>query len=157
MMMLLKQDGIKYFGSVNHTILMDAYSRSGFILYPTSFSETGCITLMKAMSCGSIPITSRLLSSVLPELTNGYDHGPINGLNIDNVNKYGNKYDDSDIYEWIKTYWTSTVIDAYKIDMNVKKSNNKPGLYDKRQEMKKYAKTAFSWKNSANILSSNFY
>ena len=34
-----------------------------------SYPETGCITMMKAMACGAIPITSRFESSVLQDLT----------------------------------------------------------------------------------------
>jgi hypothetical protein len=33
------------------------------MLYPTSFPETGCVTLMKAMAMGALPITSRSVSA----------------------------------------------------------------------------------------------
>ena len=42
---------------------------AGFLLYPTNFPETGCITLLKAMACGAFPITSRFTSSVLQNIT----------------------------------------------------------------------------------------
>lgn len=45
--------------------LLNAYMNSGYILYPTRFPETGCISLIKAMASGCIPITSRYFNSVL--------------------------------------------------------------------------------------------
>lgn len=42
--------------------------------------ETGCISLLKAMAMGSIPITSRFASSALPELTSEWDMGPHDAL-----------------------------------------------------------------------------
>ncbi|CAM9298634.1 unnamed protein product, partial [Phaeothamnion confervicola] len=72
---LLAQDGVVYVGMVDHPTLARAYAGAGFVLYPSAFSETGCVTLMKAMANGAIPITSRFSRSVLPELTAGYDMG----------------------------------------------------------------------------------
>lgn len=72
---LLKQPGVVYIGLVNHTVLADAYASSGFTLYPTSFPETGCVSLMKAQAMGAIPITSRYLNSTLPEMGR-FDLGP---------------------------------------------------------------------------------
>jgi hypothetical protein len=68
MMRLLRQDGVVYHGSVDHHELARAYYDSGFLLYPTRFSETGCITCIKAMIGGCIPITSRYQQSVLGNL-----------------------------------------------------------------------------------------
>mmetsp|Transcript_5349 Transcript_5349/g.7366 ORF Transcript_5349/g.7366 Transcript_5349/m.7366 type:complete len:96 (+) Transcript_5349:2-289(+) len=76
MQSLLKQEGVVYKGMVDHTTLARAYANAGFILYPTVFPETGCVTLMKAQSMGAIPITSKFKDSTLPELTQGYDLGP---------------------------------------------------------------------------------
>jgi len=69
-------DGVVYVGAVSHTELAFAYARAGFVVYPTTFSETSCISLMKAMAMGSIPITSRYEKSALEELTTGWDLGP---------------------------------------------------------------------------------
>ena len=44
---LLTQPGVRYLGMVNHTLLAAEYADAGFILYPTSFPETGCFALMK--------------------------------------------------------------------------------------------------------------
>jgi hypothetical protein len=48
MQQLLRQPGVQYVGLVNHTMLATALASAGFVLYPTSYPETGCITLMKA-------------------------------------------------------------------------------------------------------------
>eukprot|EP00639_Heterosigma_akashiwo_P010200 CAMPEP_0206373560 /NCGR_PEP_ID=MMETSP0294-20121207/7786_1 /ASSEMBLY_ACC=CAM_ASM_000327 /TAXON_ID=39354 /ORGANISM="Heterosigma akashiwo, Strain CCMP2393" /LENGTH=325 /DNA_ID=CAMNT_0053821171 /DNA_START=59 /DNA_END=1036 /DNA_ORIENTATION=+ len=73
---LLKQEGIVYRGMVDHSTLASAYASAGFILYPTIFPETGCVTLMKAQAMGAVPITSRFEGSTLPELTQHWDLGP---------------------------------------------------------------------------------
>ncbi|CAN0122181.1 unnamed protein product [Laminaria digitata] len=65
---------------VDHGTLHDAYARAGFVLYPTAFPETGCVSLTKAMAMGAIPITSRFPNSTLPELTSGWDMGPLEPL-----------------------------------------------------------------------------
>lgn len=74
---LLGQPGVHYHGMVAAPELAAAYSTAGFLLYPTSFPETGCIAVAKAMAQGVIPITSRYPESVLPELLPGdLDWGP---------------------------------------------------------------------------------
>jgi len=72
----LKPFGVNYIGMVDHETLAAAYANSGFTLYPTSYSETACVSLMKAMAMGSIPITSRFENSSIPELTEHWDLGP---------------------------------------------------------------------------------
>lgn len=42
--------------------------------------ETGCVSLIKAMAMGAIPITSRFPNSTLPELTSEWDMGPREAL-----------------------------------------------------------------------------
>jgi predicted O-linked N-acetylglucosamine transferase (SPINDLY family) len=86
MKQMLRQDGVAYFGMVDHRTLATAYARAGFYLYPTSFPETGCVALMKAQALGAVPITSRNPNSTLPELTRGWDLGPparTDGVTID--------------------------------------------------------------------------
>lgn len=73
---LLAQEGVTYHGLVNHSVLHAAYAASGFTLYPTSFGETSCISLMKAQALGAIPITSRYPHSALPETCGRFDWGP---------------------------------------------------------------------------------
>ncbi|KAJ0411319.1 hypothetical protein ATCC90586_005728 [Pythium insidiosum] len=61
MELLLRQPGVQYHGLVDHHTLANAYASAGFYLYPTTFSETSCVSLMKAMANGAIPITSRFV------------------------------------------------------------------------------------------------
>ena len=61
---------------VGHDELARGYARAGFVLYPTTYPETGCVSVMKAMALGAIPITSRFAGSVVPELTVHFDLGP---------------------------------------------------------------------------------
>ncbi|GMF35913.1 unnamed protein product [Phytophthora fragariaefolia] len=68
--------GVRYVGLVDHAQLAKEYSYAGFYLYPTTFSETSCISLMKAMANGAIPITSRFPVSAIPETVDEYDLGP---------------------------------------------------------------------------------
>lgn len=72
----LATKGVTYVGMVSHQELALAYARAGFSLYPTSYSETACVSLMKSMAMGAIPITSRFVNSSLPELTKLWDLGP---------------------------------------------------------------------------------
>jgi glycosyltransferase involved in cell wall biosynthesis len=78
MQQLLKQPNVRYHGMVSAEQLASAYNGAGFLLYPTSFAETGCIAVVKAMAQGVIPITSRYPESVLPELLSSpeLDWGP---------------------------------------------------------------------------------
>ncbi|GMF26196.1 unnamed protein product [Phytophthora lilii] len=74
--LLTETPGVRYVGLVNHAQLAKEYSYAGFYLYPTTFSETSCISLMKAMANGAIPITSRFPASALPETVDEFDLGP---------------------------------------------------------------------------------
>lgn len=44
---LLRQPGVVYVGLVDHARLAKEYAHAGFVLYPTSYPETGCFALMK--------------------------------------------------------------------------------------------------------------
>lgn len=55
---LLQQPGVSYIGLVPPAALARAYAGAGFALYPTSYPETSCVAMMKAMvRCGSIAKT----------------------------------------------------------------------------------------------------
>ena len=138
---LLEQEGVVYMQSVDHNTLMTAYSRSGWVLYPTRYHETGCITLMKAMACGSIPITSRYTDSVLFNLTNDFDLGPDNVLNI-TVSKNETLYD-----QWIYEDWLPSVLRVSTYSYQE--------IKQRRKKMKKYGRS-MSWERSAIIMSSYF-
>ncbi len=45
---LLGQPGVEYVGMVGPLALAQHYAQAGFLLYPTSFPETGCVAAMKA-------------------------------------------------------------------------------------------------------------
>ena len=77
MQRLLQQEGIVYIGAVSHDRLREELCSSDLILYPTTYPETGCITIMKAMAAGTLPVTSRYEHSVLSDLTSVYDGGPL--------------------------------------------------------------------------------
>lgn len=130
---LLQQDGVIYYGSVGHETLLTAYAHAGFLLYPTAFPETGCITVQKAMSCGAIPLTSRYSTSVLPFLTAGFDLGPVNAL-IPGMN----------YTEWMEREWVPAVIEAAIIE--------KGELSKHREAMKRTIREEYTWKRSAETL-----
>ena len=73
---LLDQPGVVYVGLVDHATLARAYARAGYCLYPTSYPETGCVSLMKAQAMGAVPVTSRYAASTLPALAGRFDLGP---------------------------------------------------------------------------------
>lgn len=138
---LLEQEGIVYMRAVDHNTLMKAYARAGFLLYPTRFQETGCITVMKAMACGSIPVTSRLIPSVLYNLTKDFDFGPDNVLNTTIA------LNDASYHQWIDEDWLPSVLRlstySYEEIKNI------------RKKMKEYGRS-MSWEVSAKTMSSYF-
>ena len=134
---LLRQAGVVYVGAVDHQTLTREYASAGFILYPTRFSETGCITLMKAMSCGAIPITSRYAYSVLPNLTSTYDLGPHQALQ-----------QDIDFDEWLVDQFVPAVVKASKIDDDE--------LYRHRVDMGRHIREHYTWAASADRFQRNF-
>lgn len=77
---LMKSKGVIYHGSVNQIELCKGISESGFLLYPLVYEEVGCISCMKSMLNGAIPITSKLKESVLKELIKDNDLGIENDL-----------------------------------------------------------------------------
>jgi len=54
------QDGITDCGMVPHRELANAFRSSGIWCYPTDFTETGCLTAVKARASGVVPVTSTL-------------------------------------------------------------------------------------------------
>jgi len=137
---LLQQDGIYYHGHVDHVTLNKAYCHAGFLLYPTAFQETGCITVLRAMLYGSIPITSRLIPSVLYDLTIDYDLGPkYYPLNISIVDN------NESIQNWLEHHWTPSVIRAYDMNQEI--------LNKHRLRMRDYVLSKYTWKISAQTMS----
>jgi glycosyltransferase involved in cell wall biosynthesis len=72
---LLDQDGVAYHGFVGHDRLAEGFARAGVWLYPTDTRETSCITAMKALAMGCLPVTSGI--AALSETLGGRDLGPV--------------------------------------------------------------------------------
>ncbi|CAM9108296.1 unnamed protein product, partial [Scytosiphon promiscuus] len=127
---LLRQDGVLFRGMVDHRTLHDAFSRAGFVLYPTAFPETGCLSLIKAMAMGAIPITSRFPNSTLPELTGEWDMGPREALAGDLTMPEKDK-------PWLES-WARAVVHASKMDQSerlkaqadARRQSERPGDHD---------------------------
>jgi glycosyltransferase involved in cell wall biosynthesis len=133
---LLEQPGVQYHGLVNHTVLAEAYAQAGFVLYPTVYPETGCVSLMKAQAMGSIPITSRYDRSTLPELCGDFDLGPITPLST--ATTEGDP-------EWMKK-WVASIIAAATTDQTVH-----------RQRMIATARSRFLWSRIAELWHGHFF
>ncbi len=54
---------------------MNSYARAAFWFYPTSVAETSCMSGMRAMANGAVPVTSALPHSGLTETVQGFDMG----------------------------------------------------------------------------------
>lgn len=166
---MIQQDkSIIYHGHVDHDTLNNAYNHAGFLLYPTTFQETGCITVLRAMSCGCIPISSRLIPSVLYDLTMDYDLGPkyyplnmsivlqqnkihhSNNHNHDHNNDHiNNEYHNDTVQSWLEYHWTPAVISAFNMNHEM--------LEEHRMKMKNYINSIYTWKQSAQSLSNYFH
>lgn len=70
----LDQPGITFHGMVGQDRLADGFARAGVWLYPTATRETSCITAMKALAMGCIPVTSGIAG--VGETLAGRDLGP---------------------------------------------------------------------------------
>jgi len=66
--------GVTFHGMVGQDRLAEAFARAGVWAYPTECRETSCITAMKALAMGCLPVTSGY--GVLGETLGGRDLGP---------------------------------------------------------------------------------
>jgi len=132
---LLNQSGVIYYGSVDHMTLSTGLAAAGFLLYPTRYPETSCITVMRAMALGAIPITSAYTKSVLFNLTYGVDLGPHTVLTDASESVY---------QSWLRLHWGPAVISSALISDAV--------LHEKRKRMIAMARSNYSWKRSADML-----
>ena len=130
---LMQQPGVTYIGSVGHAELARAYAAAGFLLYPTNFPETGCITVQKAMAAGAIPITSRYIESVLPVLAGAWDMGPQVALTAA-----------ANYMEWLRDQWVPAVIEAAKTPEDK--------LQTHRDHMREAIRSQYGWESSADLL-----
>lgn len=113
-------------------------STAGFLLYPTTFQETGCITVLRAMAGGAIPITSRLRPSVLPTLTATHDLGPAEPLTVDRAGR------PAVLQRWLREEWTPAVIRAHYLPVHE--------LCARRESMKEMTRSTYSWTQTARKL-----
>jgi len=121
--LLARHHGVLWHGMVGQDVLADALSHCGFWLYPCVWKETSCITAMKAMAMGAIPITSRYPISALPETCGAFDLGPAAREGMISASP-----------EWLAE-WTAAVIEAAGGDHG-----------RMRGEMKSWARKTYSWK-----------
>jgi len=128
---LLAQPGVAYHGMVSHADLAAAYAAAGFFLYPTTYSETGCIALLKAEAMGAIPITSRYPASVVPEIAGAWDLGPEDALTAPAEQDPA----------WVQR-WVSAVVDASR-------RAQRGELDDHRARMKAHVREKYTWLNTA--------
>jgi glycosyltransferase involved in cell wall biosynthesis len=70
-----ESEGVTFHGMVGQDRLAEGFARAGVWLYPTETAETSCITAMKALAMGCLPITSGF--GALTETLGGRDLGPI--------------------------------------------------------------------------------
>jgi glycosyltransferase involved in cell wall biosynthesis len=71
----LDQKGVTFHGMVGHDRLAEGFARAGVWVYPTECPETSCITAMKALAMGCLPVTSGY--AALGETLGGRDLGPV--------------------------------------------------------------------------------
>ena len=139
---LMEGPGVVYHGHVNHQILMEGYANAGFLLYPTSFPETGCITMIRAMIAGVIPITSKFANSVLSTLGEEFDMGPsgMDALNETIAAHYESKV------KWLISTYVPRVFEILDIPSEL--------LERIRYNMTSRMRKKYSWSQSAKIAES---
>jgi glycosyltransferase involved in cell wall biosynthesis len=144
MQKLLQKDGVVYHGHVDHATLMNAYAHAGFLLYPTSFPETGCITMIRAMIAGAIPISSKFTNSVLATLGGEFDLGPSgeDALNLTIATNYQSKLD------WLVKKYVPRVFDVLDLPIDM--------LNDLRNRMTLRMREKYSWGESAKVADNIF-
>lgn len=124
---LKRMDNVKYSEGISQNELADVMGRMEILSYPNTFPETSCITVLQAMACGCIIITSDL--GALYETTNGQ-----NFL----IHKSEGFLE--------KTY-ISEFIDTTKFVMKLSNEHKKIII----ERNKKFIKENHLWKNLANI------
>jgi predicted O-linked N-acetylglucosamine transferase (SPINDLY family)/glycosyltransferase involved in cell wall biosynthesis len=171
MQRLLNQTNVFYFGSVSHRELYQSMSQAGFLLYPSSFPETGCITMMKAMISGVIPITSHYHPSVLKDLGEEFDFGPAAYLEGEEeekeeamisvhpiLNNSFHRLTDKILYNvtaynrWVREDYALSVVEAIEFAQEHPKKLN-----EIRLQMIDRMKERYLWKNSVKRLSNKYF
>jgi glycosyltransferase involved in cell wall biosynthesis len=138
--------GIEYYGAVDHSTLVIAYAQAGFLLYPSDFPETACITLMRAMAAGIIPITSQYEDSVLSQWEDlqQFDLGPKGAYQLTKVINQ----DPILKSKWMQEYWIPAVIAAGQL--------SPLAIEEQRLKMIAMIQEQYTWSKSARILEEVF-
>jgi hypothetical protein len=163
---------------VSPAALLGELSRAGFMAYPTRFPEVGCVSVMKAMVAGCIPVTSRYTNSVLrpaPAPAPGPGPGPRGagddmGVGVTAEFDLGPAipYSDNLNYsDWLQKEWVPAVVRAYWVARgNGTRGGGGGGegegactdaLQAHREQMQQYAAAAFSWRESARRMEQLFF
>ncbi|KAJ1462789.1 glycosyl transferase family 41-domain-containing protein [Pelagophyceae sp. CCMP2097] len=145
---LLGHPGVDFKGMVDHATLARGYAEAGFIVYPTTYPETGCVSVMKAMALGAIPVTSRHADSVVPELTRHWDLGPPSPRTAPSAKANDLDGTAADDDRWLETY-ASAVVDAV---LRAERGE----LNDHRAHMKRDSRDRFAWRHVAKLMADSF-
>jgi predicted O-linked N-acetylglucosamine transferase (SPINDLY family) len=135
--------GVYYRGAVSHEAMSLAWQQTSFFLYPTHFPETGCISMLRAMAGGALPITSRYTFSVLRNLGGDrFDLGPRDApLTAAISNSYSLRQ------RWLHNEYLPAIFHAL-----ARKDDEE--LLELRQEMQQYVHDHHRWIHSADVFES---
>jgi glycosyltransferase involved in cell wall biosynthesis len=124
----LDQEGVAVHGFVGHDRLAEGFARAGVWVYPTETPETSCLTAMKALAMGCLPVTSGY--AVLGETLGGRDLGPVHPTR---------RIGDSRLRLWT---FRRRVIRAMR-------EGGSAAFARKRQEWSAWARARYSWSSIA--------
>jgi glycosyltransferase involved in cell wall biosynthesis len=124
---LVDQEGVEFHGMVGQDRLADAFARAGVWLYPTDTPETSCVTAMKALAMGCLPVTSGF--AVLGETLGGRDLGPVHDRPISES-------------RWRLRLFRRRTIRAMKL-------GGTPKMMAKRLEWAHWARQRYDWRDVA--------
>jgi hypothetical protein len=116
---------------------MKAFATSSFLVYPTKYPETGCLTCLKAMAMGCLPVTSRFIDSNLPFLIGEYDLGPKVPLTSE-MNEL----------EWLLNEWIPSLELAYNRSISQGDGKRIAAL---REQMMKEIRDKYNWNTNREI------
>ena len=137
---------LKQVGLVNHSALSRWLARSSWLLYPTQFPETSCISLMKAQAMGAIPLTSRYPRSALKETCGTFDLGPV----WPSEHWPPAASSSSSSASWV-TRWADAVVDAVQLEAAGGTLPTGHTVEEHRAAMQERARESFRWSRTASL------